>query len=91
MKRNQVVYLSLTTLSEMFELPPPVVHRILSKMMISEELQVMLASTTCCVVYFVYCVVFQASWDEPTQTVTLHHAEPTRLQSLALQLSEKVP
>ncbi|XP_062510003.1 eukaryotic translation initiation factor 3 subunit C-like isoform X2 [Corticium candelabrum] len=62
--------LSLSTLSEMFELPPPVVHRILSKMMISEELQ--------------------ASWDEPTQSVTLHHAEPTCLQSLALQLADKV-
>jgi translation initiation factor 3 subunit C len=62
--------LSLKTLSEMFELPPQVVRRILSKMMISDELQ--------------------GSWDEPTQSVTLHHVEPTRLQSLALQLAEKV-
>jgi len=31
-----------------------------------------------------------ASLDEPTQTVVMHRTEPTRLQSLALQLSEKV-
>jgi len=28
--------------------------------------------------------------DEPTQTVIMHRTEPTRLQALALQLSEKV-
>jgi len=33
----------------------------------------------------------QASWDEPTQTLVLHHgAEPTYLQSLTLQLSDKL-
>lgn len=32
----------------------------------------------------------QASLDEPTHTVVMHRTEPTRLQSLALQLSEKV-
>ena len=32
----------------------------------------------------------QASLDEPTQCVVMHRTEPTRLQSLALQLSEKV-
>ncbi|XP_052799625.1 eukaryotic translation initiation factor 3 subunit C-like isoform X2 [Mya arenaria] len=31
-----------------------------------------------------------ASLDEPTQTVIMHRTEPTRLQALALQLSEKV-
>nr|KAI8738451.1 eukaryotic translation initiation factor 3 subunit C-like; partial [Biomphalaria glabrata] len=31
-----------------------------------------------------------ASLDEPTQIVVMHRTEPTRLQSLALQLSEKV-
>ncbi|XP_013399925.1 eukaryotic translation initiation factor 3 subunit C isoform X2 [Lingula anatina] len=31
-----------------------------------------------------------ASLDEPTQTVVMHRTEPTRLQSLALQLAEKV-
>ncbi|KAK3595722.1 hypothetical protein CHS0354_025344 [Potamilus streckersoni] len=31
-----------------------------------------------------------ASLDEPTQCVIMHRTEPTRLQSLALQLSEKV-
>ena len=34
--------------------------------------------------------VSQASLDEPTQTVMMHRTEPTRLQALALQLSEKV-
>ncbi|XP_068747600.1 eukaryotic translation initiation factor 3 subunit C-like [Montipora capricornis] len=33
----------------------------------------------------------QASWDEPTQTIVMHRgAEPSLLQSLALQLSDKV-
>lgn len=33
----------------------------------------------------------QASWDEPTQTVVMHRgAEPSLLQSLALQLADKV-
>lgn len=37
------------------------------------------------------CVsVLQASLDEPTETVVLHRTEPSRLQSLALQLSDKV-
>ena len=36
----------------------------------------------------VFCC--QASLDEPTHTVVMHRTEPTRLQSLALQLSEKV-
>ncbi|KXJ27749.1 eukaryotic translation initiation factor 3 subunit C-like protein [Exaiptasia diaphana] len=63
--------LSLHTLAEMFELPPGVVHSIISKMIINEELQ--------------------ASWDEPTQTVVMHHgAEPTLVQNLALQLAEKI-
>jgi translation initiation factor 3 subunit C len=35
-------------------------------------------------------VYLQASLDEPTRTVMMHRTEPTRLQSLALQLSEKV-
>ena len=34
--------------------------------------------------------MLQASLDEPTQTVIMHRTEPSRLQSLALQLSEKV-
>lgn len=62
--------LSMVTLAEMFELDIPVVHSIISKMIINEELM--------------------ASLDEPTQTVVMHRTEPTRLQSLALQLSEKV-
>ena len=40
---------------------------------------------------FIKPFLFQASWDEPTQTLVLHHgAEPTYLQSLTLQLSDKV-
>ncbi|CAH0388781.1 unnamed protein product [Bemisia tabaci] len=31
-----------------------------------------------------------ASLDDPTQTVVMHRSEPTRLQSLALQLADKV-
>lgn len=31
-----------------------------------------------------------ASLDEPTQTVIMHRTEPTKLQTLALQLSEKI-
>ncbi|CAI9724313.1 translation initiation factor 3 subunit C [Octopus vulgaris] len=62
--------LSMHALSEMFQLTPPVVHSIISKMILNEELM--------------------ASLDEPTQTVVMHRTEPSRLQSLALQLSEKV-
>ena len=32
----------------------------------------------------------QASLDEPTQSVVMHRTEPSRLQSIALQLSDKV-
>ncbi|KAL8619146.1 hypothetical protein ACOMHN_019418 [Nucella lapillus] len=62
--------LSLPVLAQMFELGRPVVHSIISKMIINEELM--------------------ASMDEPTQILSMHRTEPTRLQSLALQLAEKV-
>lgn len=39
---------------------------------------------------YMYSLSPQASLDEPTHTVVMHRTEPTRLQSLALQLSEKV-
>lgn len=47
---------------------------------------------------FVYSVIskmiineeLMASLDEPTQTVVMHRTEPTKLQTLALQLSEKI-
>lgn len=35
-------------------------------------------------------VYWQASLDEPTQSVVMHRTEPSRLQSIALQLSDKV-
>uniref|UniRef100_A0A1B6E4Z8 Eukaryotic translation initiation factor 3 subunit C n=1 Tax=Clastoptera arizonana TaxID=38151 RepID=A0A1B6E4Z8_9HEMI len=62
--------ISMATLSEMFELEMSVVHSIISKMIINEELM--------------------ASLDDPTQTVVMHRSEPSRLQSLALQLADKV-
>ncbi|CAG9770690.1 unnamed protein product [Ceutorhynchus assimilis] len=62
--------ISMSTLSEMFELEKPVVHSIISKMIINEELM--------------------ASLDDPTQTVVMHRSEPSRLQSLALQLADKI-
>lgn len=34
--------------------------------------------------------IFQASLDDPTQTVVMHRSEPSRLQSLALQLADKI-
>ena len=57
-------------LAEMFQLKRPVVHSIISKMIINEELM--------------------ASLDDPTETVVMHRSEPSRLQSLALQLTDKV-
>lgn len=43
-----------------------------------------------CNLLILFIYLFQASLDEPTQTVIMHRTEPTRLQYLALQLSEKV-
>ncbi|XP_046979246.1 eukaryotic translation initiation factor 3 subunit C [Schistocerca americana] len=62
--------ISMCTLAEMFELEHPLVHSVISKMIINEELM--------------------ASLDDPTQTVVMHRSEPSRLQSLALQLADKV-
>ncbi|KAK6641521.1 Eukaryotic translation initiation factor 3 subunit C [Polyplax serrata] len=62
--------ISMTILSEMFDLDRAVVHSIISKMIINEELM--------------------ASLDDPTHTVVMHRSEPSRLQSLALQLTDKV-
>ncbi|XP_039295242.1 eukaryotic translation initiation factor 3 subunit C [Nilaparvata lugens] len=62
--------ISIDTLAKMFELDKSIVHSIISKMIINEELM--------------------ASLDDPTQTVVMHRSEPSRLQSLALQLTDKV-
>lgn len=62
--------ISMASLAETFELDPSVVHSIISKMIINEELM--------------------ASLDDPTHTVVMHRSEPSRLQSLALQLTDKV-
>ena len=44
--------------------------------------------------FYIYCnegwTCLQASLDEPTQSVMMHRTEPSRLQAIALQLSEKV-
>jgi len=53
----------------MFALEPKLVHSIVSKMMIKEELT--------------------AFWDESSQYVLVHHAEPTPLQRLSLTLAER--
>ena len=53
-----------------FELPVEQVSRIVTKMMLEDNLQ--------------------ASLDGPTGTVVLHGTEPSRLQNIALQLSQKV-
>lgn len=34
--------------------------------------------------------VFQASLEEPSQTVIMHHTDPSRTQALSLQLVEKI-
>ena len=62
--------ISMPKLAEMFQLKRPIVHSIISKMIINEELM--------------------ASLDDPTETVVMHRSEPSRLQSLALQLTDKV-
>ncbi|BES92207.1 Eukaryotic translation initiation factor 3 subunit G-1 [Nesidiocoris tenuis] len=62
--------ISMQTLSDMFQLDRFVIHSIVSKMIMNEELM--------------------ASLDDPSQTVVMHRSEPSRLQSLALQLTDKV-
>lgn len=62
--------ISMPALAKMFELDRAVVHSIISKMIINEELM--------------------ASLDDPTSTVVMHGSEPSRLQSLALQLTDKL-
>ncbi|XP_023244983.1 eukaryotic translation initiation factor 3 subunit C-like [Copidosoma floridanum] len=62
--------ISMPTLADMFQLDKSIVHSIISKMIINEELM--------------------ASLDDPTVTVVMHRSEPSRLQSLALQLTDKV-
>ncbi|XP_071653607.1 eukaryotic translation initiation factor 3 subunit C-like [Temnothorax longispinosus] len=57
-------------LADMFQLKRPIVHSIMSKMIINEELM--------------------ASMDDPTGTVVMHRSKPSRFQSLALQLTDKV-
>jgi len=62
--------ISMTILSDMFQLEQSTVHSIISKMIMNEELM--------------------ASLDEPTQSVVMHRTEPSRLQSMSLQLADKV-
>ena len=49
--------------------------------------------SSCVCVCLCVCVsvfVWQASLDQPTQTVVMHRTEPTSLQNMALQLAEKL-
>ncbi|KAK0181270.1 hypothetical protein PV327_003564 [Microctonus hyperodae] len=62
--------ISMPTFADMFQLKRPVVHSIISKMIINEELM--------------------ASLDDPSETVVMHRSEPSRLQSLAVQLTDKI-
>ncbi|KAI8494468.1 Eukaryotic translation initiation factor 3 subunit C [Branchiostoma belcheri] len=125
---DHVACYSLVTLSEMFELDGPVVHSIISKMIINEELAGYKMETGCTLdvegpnprgrprrkwfdniredLHHLNLDKINpqgrdkwraaikpsriASWDEPTQTVVMHRSEPTRLQNLALQLSDKL-
>lgn len=91
--------ISMATLSETFELEPSVVHSIISKMIINEELMVCSANSNLKFDLFsflswyyisFFSLSWQASLDDPTHTVVMHRSEPSRLQSLALQLTDKV-
>lgn len=37
-----------------------------------------------------YSGLIQASLDEPTQSVVMHRTEPSRIQSMSLQLADKL-
>lgn len=67
---NVYASISVPYLAEMFELPKPKVHSLISKMIINEELM--------------------ASLDDPSETVVMHRSEPSRLQALTMQLTDKV-
>lgn len=86
--------ISMQTLPDMFELNKPVVHSIISKMIINEELMVRISHLNFILHHFYFanyvCICLHASLDDPTQTVVMHRSEPSRLQSLALQLSDKI-
>ena len=45
---------------------------------------------TACSCTILYNMHTQASLDEPTQTVVIHHASPNKLQCQALLLADKV-
>uniref|UniRef100_A0A1I8AIL4 Eukaryotic translation initiation factor 3 subunit C n=1 Tax=Steinernema glaseri TaxID=37863 RepID=A0A1I8AIL4_9BILA len=61
---------SLETLRQLFELPKEIVHAVISKMIIQEELT--------------------ATLDEPSDCLMMHRVEPSRMQLLAVHLSEKL-
>jgi len=61
---------SLTRLSEMYDMEYKHVHSVVAKMIINQELM--------------------ASMDEPSKSIVLHRTEPSRLQSMLLQISDKV-
>ncbi|XP_075240275.1 eukaryotic translation initiation factor 3 subunit C-like [Convolutriloba macropyga] len=62
--------ISLDNLAQLFELEKHTVHSIVSKLIITEELQ--------------------ASWDEPSNCIVAHRSDPSSVQKLCNQLSEKL-
>lgn len=62
--------ISLDQLAKMFELSDTQTHRIICKMLVSEELH--------------------ASLDQPTRCIVFHDIKHSRLQALALQMTEKL-
>jgi len=62
--------ISLDNLAQLFELETHSVHSIVSKLIITEELQ--------------------ASWDEPSNCIVAHRSDPSSVQKLCNQLSEKL-
>ena len=61
---------SAERLSSMFQLDNNEIHKIVSRMIVNDELQ--------------------ASWDNESGCIVMHKTEPSKLQNLALQFSEKV-
>ena len=60
------------------------------KVTLSEMFDLEKESVHAIVSQMVYKEELMASLDEPTQCMVMHRTEPSRLQSLALQLSDKI-
>jgi hypothetical protein len=79
-------------------LPQPIVPRTLENLIISSNLQESLGQTFDMEKPAVHAIVakmiiseeLMASMDEPSECMIMHRTEPSRLQSLSLQLSDKL-